>query len=73
MSVVFLDRQWSTNPLNGTEVGTEGELAKLIDRLAERAPFFCELVGTGGYQLLMGLAKRLGVLNTVRPMVTCRI
>jgi hypothetical protein len=55
MNMEFFDRQDSKNPNNGTVVRDEKEIVHILDSLQEREPFFCELVGQNGYNLLVGI------------------
>lgn len=60
MKAEFFDRQDEANPLNGTDVTSGVELLRIIDRLGNRSPFFCELVCENGYKLLVGIGRSVG-------------
>jgi hypothetical protein len=60
MAVQFFDRQDQTNSLNGARIGDREELLKVLDGLRSREPFFCELVGENGYNLLLGVGRTIG-------------
>ncbi len=60
MTVEFFDRQEESNPLNGTRISNKTDLLKILDSLRNREPFFLELVGENGYNLLIGLARMIG-------------
>jgi hypothetical protein len=60
MNVRFFDRQDTSSQING-EILADGEsLSKLIESLRGREPFFCELVGENGYNLMIGIGKDVG-------------
>ena len=60
MIVEFYDRQDHSSSMNGTVVGDNTQLMEIIDCLQSRPPFFCELIGENGYQLLVGIGKSIG-------------
>jgi hypothetical protein len=60
MAVQFFDRQDKSNPLNGATIDDKEELLKVLDALRSREPFFCELVGENGYNLLLGVGRDIG-------------
>src|SRR5690242_6593816 len=53
MKVEFYDRQDVHNPLNGQVVSDASALPGLLDKLQNRSPFFCELLGQNGYKILL--------------------
>jgi hypothetical protein len=59
----FYDRQNTSNPLNGLPVSRERPLADALESAFDRKPFFCELVGENGYNLLVGVGVRCGCVQ----------
>jgi len=57
MNVTFYDREDDTNSLNGTPVRDRDRLLKILDRLQDRPPFVCELVGDTGFHLHVGIGN----------------
>lgn len=55
--IVFSDLQESSNSLNGMRLESRLELEEVLEKLRNRDPFFFELVGENGYQLLVGLGE----------------
>jgi hypothetical protein len=55
MKAVFSDMQDPSNPLDGAAIHDRQELLALLERLRDRDPFVCELVGENGYKLKMGI------------------
>jgi hypothetical protein len=55
LRITFFDRQNPSNPLNSTVVITTTELLDILNSLKGRQPFFCELVGENGFNLLLGV------------------
>lgn len=55
MIVKFFDRENELNPFNGTHISEDKKLLDVIENNASRAPFFCELVGENGCNLLLGI------------------
>ena len=53
--VVFSDLEESSNPLNGMRLKNQTELEEVLERLRYREPFFFELAGDNGYELLVGI------------------
>jgi hypothetical protein len=51
----FFDRQDDDNRLNGTTINNQKELLALLESFASKAPFFCELIGENGFNLLLGI------------------
>jgi hypothetical protein len=60
MRIQFYDRQDAENALNGTKVASADHLLSLIENLRYRPPFFCELVGDNGLNLLIGIGGDIG-------------
>jgi len=58
--VKFYDRQDFRNAMNGTGIADGDQVVALFEGLRERPPFFCELVGGNGYNLLVGIAADIG-------------
>jgi hypothetical protein len=63
MNVRFFDRENKENPLNGRNITAEIELSQILDRLHNRQPFFCELLGENGYKLLVGIGPTMGCVQ----------
>lgn len=57
MRVLFFDREDKGNSLNGRAVEESSKLAEILESVRNRTPFFCELVGENGYNLLLGMGK----------------
>ena len=57
MTIVFFDRQDESNPLNNATIDQASDLVKVFDGSQTRDPFFCELVGENGFNLLLGLGS----------------
>src|ERR1700761_2600778 len=55
MIVRFYDRQDLENPLNGSSFESGESLIATLDTLTNRQPFFCELIGERGFNMLIGL------------------
>jgi hypothetical protein len=55
MKITFFDRQKESNPHNEGVVNTTNELLDILEGLQGRDPFFCELVGENGFNLLLGV------------------
>jgi len=55
MKVIFFDRQEASNPHNNEVVDGTTELLDILESLRDRNPFFCELVGDDGFNLLLGI------------------
>src|SRR5712691_8300981 len=66
MRVTFFDRQEISNPLNNRSFSKALDLLEVIDSLRSREPFFCELVGENGYNLLIGLGGTIGCVQYSR-------
>lgn len=60
MTTEFYDRHDDQNPANGTAINDRNHLLGIIDSFAERPPFFCELVGENGCNLLLGVGGPIG-------------
>lgn len=63
MVVQFFDRQDKTNPVNCATIDNQEELLKVLDGLRSREPFFCELVGENGFNLLLGVGRTIGCVQ----------
>lgn len=79
MKAQFFDRQDRTSPHNGMVIADSPKIASLIEDMRNRPPFFCELVGEYGFNLLLGISDTLGCAqysaNDGSPpylMATCR-
>jgi hypothetical protein len=59
MIVQFFDRQDPANRSHAMRT-TAAEVLTLIESLRDRPPFFCELVGNNGYNLLVGIGDDVG-------------
>lgn len=57
MMITFFDIEDETNPLNGTVIQDGERLSQVLDSLRSRPPFFCELVGENGFELLVGVGN----------------
>jgi len=55
MKVTFFDRQEASNPHNNEVVDASTSLLDILESLQDRKPFFCELVGENGFNLLLGV------------------
>jgi hypothetical protein len=55
MNLRFCDLEDETNPANGRVFVEEAPLLALLDDLASRPPFICEIVGDNGYKLQVGV------------------
>ena len=64
MTVEFFDRQDGDGPRNGETLRSSTELRPLLDGLLGREPFFAELVGDGGAQLLLGIGPEACVQHS---------
>ena len=60
MIVEFFDRQEGANPLNGARMSDGAKVLDVLEELRNRDPFFCELIGENGYNLLIGLGGTIG-------------
>jgi hypothetical protein len=60
MIVTFYDRQNPRNSANGLKIANGKQLLALIESLRTRPPFFCELVGENGNNLLVGIGGDVG-------------
>jgi hypothetical protein len=60
MIVEFFDRQERSNPLNAVKIDNAEQLLSVLGGLRNRAPFFCELVGQNGFNLLLGMSESRG-------------
>ena len=63
MRIEFVDREDESNPLNGSIFDSDVELLTALKSLRQRAPFFCELVGEHGRNLLIGLGPELNCVQ----------
>jgi hypothetical protein len=57
MTIVFFDRQEESNPLNNTTIDQASDLVEVLNGSQTRDPFFCELVGENGFNLLLGVGR----------------
>jgi Immunity protein Imm1 len=57
MKVRYENQQDQRDLMNGNEIGTIGELAKLLDERRNSEPFLAELAGQNGYELMIGLGS----------------
>lgn len=60
MKVTFIDQQDKGNPRNGTVIDRAAQLIELFAALEYRPPFFCELRGENGFNLLVGIGGGTG-------------
>jgi len=60
MLVEFYDRENLGNSRNGDCFSKCDELLLLFEEFRSREPFFCELVGSNGFNLLIGLGNDVG-------------
>ena len=60
MTVTFFDRQEESNSLNNTRISEKAELVEILHALKTREPFFCELVGKNGFNMLLGVGGIVG-------------
>ena len=63
MRVEFFDRENESNPINGSTFDSDAELLLVLKVLRQRTPFFCELVGDNGRNLLIGLGPELNCVQ----------
>jgi hypothetical protein len=63
MKIRIYDRQDAMNPLNGIVVYNSADLLEIINSLTTRSPFFCELEGENGYNLLIGIGGLYGCVQ----------
>src|SRR5256885_14831394 len=63
MKTKFFDREDSSNPLNNSTIKDSSELTGILRGFRKREPFFCELVGDNGYDLLIGIAGNVGCVQ----------
>jgi hypothetical protein len=61
--VEFFDRQDDGNPMNGSRVDGAEPLLRVLDAQVDRDPFFAELVGANGSNLLVGLGGAIGCVQ----------
>jgi hypothetical protein len=55
VTVIFFDREDKNNSQNGTALDHSGKLTEILESVRGKSPFFCELVGENGYNLLLGI------------------
>jgi hypothetical protein len=60
MRVEFYDLENKSNPLNGSTFDSHAELLVALKSLRTTKPFFCELVGENGRNLMVGVGAELG-------------
>jgi immunity protein Imm1 of predicted polymorphic toxin system len=60
MIVSLHDCQDQTSSVNGLAVTSDDQLLQVLDSLRTRQPFFVELIGENGYELLVGIGGSFG-------------
>jgi Immunity protein Imm1 len=60
MIVRIYDCQDEASSVNGLAVTSDDQLLQVLDGLRAREPFFAELVGENGYELLIGIGGAVG-------------
>lgn len=63
MIVEFFDRQDASNPINGSRFDGTEPLLRVLDAQQDRDPFFAEIVGANGCNLLVGLGGAAGCVQ----------
>ena len=63
MNVQFFDREDESDPRNGETFSDTRDLAAFIDELRSRPPFFCELIGSNNYKLMVGIGGDTGCVQ----------
>jgi hypothetical protein len=63
MKAVFNDMQDYSSSLDGATVHDRNELIALLDKVRDREPFGCELVGENGFKLMLGIGKDIGFVQ----------
>ncbi|PHR87369.1 MAG: hypothetical protein COA78_37200 [Blastopirellula sp.] len=63
MNIEFHDREERNNPLSGQSFSSTDEVAALMDKLRTKPPFFCELIGDNGYNLMIGIGGDVGCVQ----------
>lgn len=58
MNVRFFDRQHSENINNGLLIDRSEDLLNVLNSLMSTTPFFCELIGDNGFNLLLGIGTK---------------
>ena len=58
--VTFFDREELSNSINGMSIGNQAELDNVLEKLADREPFFFELLAENDYKLLVGFSNTVG-------------
>jgi hypothetical protein len=70
MNVEFFDRQDERNRLNGLRISETARLIELLDQLQvqlqRRTPFFYELIGENGHEILVGIDGNGGCVQYSR-------
>jgi Immunity protein Imm1 len=66
MNVKIFDRNEASNPLNGSIIRDSRRLAEILHGVKDRKPFFYELVGENGFNLLVGVAASYGCVQYSR-------
>ena len=66
MIVRIFDQQDESDPLNGSVIVDSEQLSRILDRLRTREPFFAELFGENGYNLLVGIGGTIGCVQYSR-------
>ena len=63
MTLEIVDHQDPSSEVNGITVKTQDALAKVFISGQAREPFFCELLGSNGYKLLVGMGRDIGCVQ----------
>ena len=66
MILRFFDMQDQTNPFNGLVICNNETLAAVLESFRNRKPFFAELLGENGDNLLIGIGGTLGCVQHSR-------
>jgi hypothetical protein len=66
MILRFFDQQDESNSLNGSIIADSEQLSRILDSLRTRKPFFAELFGENGYNLLIGIGEAVGCVQYSR-------
>jgi hypothetical protein len=64
--VRLFDQQDESNPLNGSVIADNEQLSRILDSLRTREPFFAELFGENGYNLMIGIGGTIGCVQYSR-------
>lgn len=60
MKVRYINQQDTSDPMNGSVVVDADKLAELLDGRRNKVPFMADIVGDGGFELLIGLGYEIG-------------